>query len=176
MSADDRFRLPGPARRVVESLVPVICPPEAIELGLIADISDHVELTLGALAPLFRTGFVAGLITYDLASVTWLPARGRTAHRLSPELAARWFQRWLDSNNPAFHQLAFAIKQLVSLAHYEMPVVQERMGYQPQAWIEKVTKRRLEVYSDDVNRHQATVFAPDPLVKPAAKVGKKEVA
>jgi hypothetical protein len=176
VSSDERFRLPGPARRVIESLVPVICPAEAVELGLIADISDHVELTLGALAPLFRAGFVAGLVTYDLSSAAWLPARGRTAHKLSPALATRWFQRWLDSNNPAFHQLAFAMKQLISLAHYEQPAVQERMGYNPQAWIEKVTKKRLEVYSDDVSRHQASLFAPDPLVKPTAKIGKKEVA
>lgn len=167
MSDDTGFAVPGPVRRVLESLVPVVCPREAVELGLVSDIVDHVTLTLGALAPLFRAGFVAGLITYDLSAKAWLPARGKSAHALPPELAVRWFQRWLDSNNPAFHQLAFAMKQLISLAHYEMPKVQEKMGYRPQQWIETVTKRRLEMYSDDVQRHQASLLAPDPLIKRA---------
>jgi len=54
--------------------------------------------------------------------------------------------------------------------------VQKRMGYTPYEWIDKVKKKRLEVYSDDINKHQASLFAPDPLVKPTPKVGKKEVA
>jgi hypothetical protein len=169
------FRLPGPARRVLEGLVPVICPREAVELGLVGDIVDHVTLTLGALAPLFRTGFVAGLVTYDLSAKAWLPARGKSAHALPPELGARWFRIWLDSSNPAFHQLAFAMKQLISLAHYEMPAVQEKMGYRPQQWIETVTKRRLDMYGEDIQRHQASLLAPDPL-KPGAPVAAIEAA
>jgi hypothetical protein len=169
--SEEGFTLPAPARRVLEGLVPVICPPEAVELGVVSDIVDHVGLTLGALAPLFRAGFVAGLITYDLSSVAWLPARGRRSHKLPRELAERWFRTWLDSNNPAFHQLAFAMKQLTSLAHYEHPAVQEKMGYRPQQWIEKVTKRRLEVYSDEIQRHEASILAPDPLRRGASVPG-----
>ena len=41
------------------------------------------------------------------------------------------------------------------------------MGYRPQQWIDKVTKRRLEVYSDDIQRHAASILAPDPLRLPS---------
>jgi hypothetical protein len=165
------FAVPRPARRVLESLVPVICPREAVELGIVSDVVDHVQLTLGALAPLFRAGFVAGIVTYDLSAKAWLPARGKSAQALPPELATRWFRTWLDSSNPAFHQLAFAMKQLISLAHYEQPAVQQKMGYRPQQWIETVTKRRLDLYGEDVQRHQASILAPDPLVRrPGAAV------
>jgi len=166
------YRHPAPVRRVLESLVPVICPPEAVELALVDAIVDHVELTMGVLPAPFRLGLIAGMLTYDTSAVAWPPARGRVAHKLPPALAERWFQRWLGGN-PAFRQLVMAIKQLLSLAHYEMPIIQERIGYRPQEWIEKVKKRRLEVYADDINKHQASLFAPDPLVR---KVGKKGVA
>jgi hypothetical protein len=59
------------------------------------------------------------------------------------------------------------MKQLISLAHYEMPAVQEKMGYRPQQWIETVTKRRLDLYDEDIQRHQASLLAPDPLIKRA---------
>ena len=173
MSETERtYRHPAAMRRVLESLVPVICPPEAIELDLVDAIVDHVELTMGVLPAPFRLGLVTGMLTYDAAAVVWPPARGRFAHRLPPELAERWFLRWLNGN-PAFRQLVMAIKQLLSLAHYEMPIIQERIGYRPQEWIEKVKKRRLEVYADDINKHQVSLFAPDPLVR---KGGKKGVA
>jgi hypothetical protein len=45
------------------------------------------------------------------------------------------------------------------------------MGYRPQQWIDKVTKRRLEVYSDDVQRHEASILAPDPLRRGASVPG-----
>ena len=40
------YQHPPLVRRVLESLVPVVCPPEAMELGLGADIVDHVALTI----------------------------------------------------------------------------------------------------------------------------------
>jgi hypothetical protein len=160
-------------RKVLESLVPVICPPEARELGLGADIVDHVALTMGVLPPLFRNGFVLGIATYDLGALLWLPGRGRRAHALPPHLATRYFESWRHGPTPIHRQLAIAMKQLLSLAHYEQPAVQAKIGYTPDAWITKVTKRRLEVYSEDIARHQASLIAPDPLpgIKPRKKMG-----
>jgi len=160
-------------RRVLESLVPVICPPEARELGIGADIVDHVALTMGVLPPLFRRGFVLGIATYDLAALAWLPGRGRRAHALPPDLATRYFESWRHGPTPIHRQLAIAMKQLLSLAHYEQPAAQARLGYTPAAWIDQVKKRRLELYADDIARHQASLIAPDPLpgIKPRKKSG-----
>jgi hypothetical protein len=49
------------------------------------------------------------------------------------------------------------------MAYYEAPEVQAEMGYTPQAWIDKVARRRLELYRDDIDRHQESLVAPDPL-------------
>ncbi|MBZ0231166.1 MAG: hypothetical protein K8M05_02375 [Deltaproteobacteria bacterium] len=153
-------------RRVLESLVPVICPPEVMELGIGADIVDHVALTMSAVPPLFRRGLVLGLASYDLAALAWLPGRGRRAHQLPPELAERYYERWEHGLTPVGHELAKAIGQLLKLACYEHPVMQERLGYRPQQWIEEVKRRRLTVYADDVRKAEAAILAPDPLRPP----------
>lgn len=156
-------------RRILESLVPVICPPEATELGLGADIVDHVGLTMTSIPPMFRRGLVLGLTTYDLGAIAWLPGRGRRAHQLPPALAERYYDRWEHGLTPIGHELAKAIAQLIKLACYEHPVMQERLGYTPQQWIDHVKRRRLTVYADDVRKADAAILAPDPLRPPIRK-------
>ena len=79
-------------RAVLRSLVPVMCPPEAVPL---ADaIVDHIELTLGAAPPLLGRGFAAGLHAYDLGALPRYLRRARSPHRrarraLLHELGAR---------------------------------------------------------------------------------------
>jgi hypothetical protein len=155
--------------KVLRSLVGVICPPEATELGLADEIVAHVELQLTALPAVMRRGLQLGLATYDLGAV---PLHRRRAHKLPKHLARRYFELWLHGPTPLQRQLAIAIKQLLALAHFEHPVIQERMGYRPQQFIEKVKRRRLEVYQDDIQRHQQSLFAPDPL--PGAKKKQKK--
>jgi hypothetical protein len=162
-------------RRILDGLVQVICPPEALEMGLGADIVDHVGLTMSVIPPLFRSGLIAGLVTYDTSAVLWLPARGRRAHQLSPALATRWFERWEHGLTPVQRELAKAIAQLVKLGCYEQPAMQERLGYRPAAWIDEVKRRRLTVYGDDVRRADAAVLAPDPLRPPIRPVRAKGV-
>jgi hypothetical protein len=57
----------------------------------------------------------------------------------------------------------------MSLACYEQPALLERIGYHPAPWIEEVTKKRLTVYRDDVQRQEAQILAPDPL-RPGVRV------
>ncbi len=156
-------------RRVLASLVPVVCPPDARELGLTDAIVDHVELMMGALPGPFRHGLVLGITTYDVTAVGWLPGRGRRAHRLSPELAERWFARWEHGVTPIERELAKGVGQLLKLACYEQPAMQARIGYTPTAWIDQVKRRRLEVYGDDVRKAEAAVIVPDPLRPPIKK-------
>ncbi len=158
-----------PTRRVLESLVPVICPPEAMELGLGADIVDHVALTMSSVPPLFRRGLVLGLATYDLTAMAWPPARGRRAHQLPPDLAERWWERWHHGLTPVQRELAKAVAQLLKFGCYEHPVMLERLGYTPAAWIDQVKRRRLQVYGDDIRKAEAAVLAPDPLRPPIRK-------
>jgi hypothetical protein len=155
-------------RKVLASLVPVICPPEALELGIGDELVAHVALQTSVLPPLMSRGLAAGMLTYDLGAI---PFHRRRAHKLPRHLAQRYFESWLRGPTGLQRQLAIAIKQLLALAHYEHPLVQERMGYRPTQWIEKVKRRRLEVYQDDIAKHQASLLAPDPL--PGVRYRKK---
>jgi hypothetical protein len=157
------------SRAVLTSLVPVICPPEAVPLA--GAIVDHLELTFGATPPLLQKALPAGLAAYDLGA---LPRYFRRAHALPLEKAEAYFQSWERGITPLHTQFARALNQLMSLACYEQPEMMEAVGYHVAPWIEKVTKKRLTVYADDVRRQEAQILAPDPL-RPAAK-SKKEVA
>jgi hypothetical protein len=149
------------SKRVLRSLVPVICPPEAAHL---ADaIVEHMALTLGASGPLLGKAFDAGLAAYDLGAIARF---GRRAHKLTGERAERYYVYWEHT------QFGRGINQLMSLACYEQPDMMRACGYEPQPWIEEVTKKRLTVYADDVKKQDAQILAPDPL-RPARK---REVA
>jgi hypothetical protein len=166
--------LPPRVRALVESLVPVICPPEASELGLAGDHAAHVALTVGAMPRAVRAALLLGLRAYDEGARLWLPARGRPARALPAELADRYYERWEHGPTPAHTQLARALGQLLKLAHYEHPAVQERLGYRPAAWVEQVQRRRLAVYGAEVRAAEAAVIAPDPLRPTARSAGRDQ--
>jgi hypothetical protein len=151
-------------RQVLRSLIPVICPPEAVEIG--DAIVEHMALTLAAAPAIVRHGFAAGLFAYDLAA---LPRHGRRARSLRGERAERHYASWEHGPTALQVQLARAINQLMSLSCYEQPEMTERLGYRPGPWITEVTHHRLTVYRDDVRRQAVQILAPDPL-RPGARV------
>ena len=156
-------------RRLLASLAPVVCPEGATRLGLVDWLVDHTELTVGSFPPIVRRGLLAGLAAYDLSAAAWPRARGRTAARLDPEQAAAWFAAWWESRLMPRRQLARAVKQLFGMAYYEAPAVQAELGYAPQAWIDAVGRRRLAVHREAIDRHDASLIAPDPLPASAAR-------
>jgi hypothetical protein len=146
------------SRAVLRSLVPVICPPEAHELG--DAIVEHMALTIGALPPLVQKAMAAGIATYDLGA---LPRHLRRARSLVGDAAERYYVSWEHGPTPLHVQFARALNQLMSLSCYEQPELLERLGYRPGPWIEEVTRKRLSVFRDDVRRQEAQILAPDPL-------------
>jgi len=155
------------SKRVLHSLVPVICPPEAVPLA--NAIVEHMELTMSASGPMLQKGFDAGLLAYDLGA---LPRYFKRAHQLTGDAAEKYYASWEHGFTPAHVQLARALNQIMSLACYEQPEMFRAVGYDPVPWMGEVTKKRLTVYSDDVRKQEAQILAPDPL-RPIAK---KEVA
>lgn len=158
MTAGPGYRHGRTARRVLCSLVPVICPPEARALG--EAIVDHMALTLGAVSSGLRRGFAAGLVAYDLGAV--LRYR-RRAQALRGADAERYYASWEGGPTALQRQLARAVNQLMSLACYEQPEMLAQLGYLPAPWIAQVSQRRLAVYRDDIRRQDAQILAPDPL-------------
>jgi hypothetical protein len=158
------YRHSATARAVLRSLVPVICPPEAVLLG--DAIVAHMEPTIAASPAVIQRGFAIGLHVYDLGA---LPRHARRARSLTGDRAERYYTGWLDGPTPLHRQLARGINQLMSLSCYEQPEMMERVGYRPGPWIAEVTERRLTVFRDDVRRQAAQILAPDPL-RPGVRV------
>ena len=157
-------------RAVLISLVPVICPTEAVPYA--DPIVDHMALTFGTIPAILQRAIGVGFAAYDVGA---LPRFFKRARSLSPETAEAYYRTWEHGFTPMHVQFAQMINQLMSMAAYEQPEMQERIGYRPAAWIKEVTKQRLTVFADDVKRVADRIVAPDPL-RPAVKAAKKEVA
>jgi hypothetical protein len=150
-------------RRLLRSLVPIVCPPEVERLGVVDAVVDHVALSMRAFPGPLRRALVLGLTTYDLSAAAWPRARGRTASKLPRHRAADWYALWWRSPLLPQRELAKAVKALMAIGYYEQPAVQRELGYAPQAWIEQVKTRRLDVYADAIRRHDRSLIEPDPL-------------
>lgn len=154
-------------RAVLRSLVQVICPPEAEPYG--DAIVEHMALMFDAIPPLLGQGIGVATLAYDLGA---LPRYRKRARSLVGDRARAYFESWEHGITPLHKQFAVGINQLMSLSCYEQPEMLERIGYRVGPWIEKVTKKRLTVFADDVRKQEQQILAPDPL-RPRAK---KEVA
>ena len=174
MSSLADYRHPGPVRDLLGSLAVVVCPPQAIELGLLEDIIEHVELSMRASPRGVRVALLAGLSGYELASMAWPGQWGKRASRLAPEQAESYFAAWYHSPIGAQHEFAKGIKSLLALACYEQPAMMEAIGYTPAAWIDKSIKYRLATYSDAIAKRERDILAPDPLPNVQAKQQRME--
>jgi hypothetical protein len=164
MTSATAYRHNHTTRQVLRSLVPVICPPEAVEIG--DAIVEHMALTLAAAPAIVRHGFAAALLAYDLAA---LPRHGRRARSLRGDRAERHYAAWEHGPTALHVQLARAVNQLMSLSCYEQPEMAAHLGYRPGPWITEVTQHRLAVYRDEVDRQAVQILAPDPL-RPGVRV------
>lgn len=163
MSTLAAYRHPAPARKLLTSLVTVVCPPDAISLGIEDDIVDHVELSMRASPAGVRAALLTGMTGYELAAALWPPHLGRRASRLPRRQAERYFHSWWVSPLPPQREFAKGIKGLLCLGCYEHPAMKSRLGYAPEGWIAHVKSRRLSEYTDAIRRHQDALHAPDPL-------------
>ncbi len=150
-------------RRLLRSLVPVVCPPEVERLGVVDAVVDHVGLSMRAFPTPLRRALVLGLTTYDLGAAAWPRARGKTASRLPRHRAADWYALWWRSPLLPQRELVKAVKALMAIAYYEQPAVQAELGYAPQAWIDRVKVKRLDVYGEAIRKHDRSLIEPDPL-------------
>jgi hypothetical protein len=166
------FEIPRALRPAAEQAARVICPDDLEPLGLTGTVVDHFEMSLRTTPLQVRLGMMAGLATLETGAVCFPPTRGRRFSRLDLPLARRWYHTWWKSPFSLFYQLAHGMKALVSLAYYEQPVVRDRLGYQPDAWVDKVRAHRFTAYAEEIRRHEAELIAPDPLIP--LRVVKKE--
>ncbi len=157
------YRHSDAVRQLLLSLVPVLCPPRATQLGLSDAIVDHVELTMRASPKGVRLALVAGISGYEVAAMLHPGHFGTRASRLSVDKARRYFDTWYHSRLAPQHELAGGLKSLINLACYEQPAMMEAIGYTPQQWIDKSVQYRLQTYSESIAQRERDIVAADPL-------------
>ena len=151
------------ARQLFASLAAVVCPSDPDPRRLVGEIASHTELSMRAFPQPARLALLVGLKTYDEAARVFPASRGRAARDLDGEAASRYFASWLRGKFAVQREFARGVKGLVCLAYYETAEAKAKIGYTPEAWIEKVKKHRLAVYSDAIERQQEAILAADPL-------------
>ncbi|MCA8922219.1 MAG: hypothetical protein KDD82_10450 [Planctomycetes bacterium] len=156
------FTLPARLQATVRALVPVVCTDAAQRMGIVEDVADGVERFLGTLPGHLQKGILAGLWTLELTPAADPRNLGRTFSRLRPERAQKTFDLWWHLPGPT-HQLARALKMFVSFAFYEHPKMRERLGYDPEAYLAQMRRKRLAEHADAIAAHTAKVLAPNPV-------------
>ena len=164
MSALAAFSLPGPVRRTLRALAPVVLTEEVEELGIADEVVDGVELFLRSIPAPLRVGIVAGVVTFEQSARAASGSGGRGFSRLARPAARAHFERWWGSRLGVLHQLARALKMFLTFSYYEHPAVRARIGYDPERWIAKVKDERARRFGDAARAHDELVLAPDPLV------------
>jgi hypothetical protein len=159
------FKLPARVRAVLVPLARIVCPPDLEELGLTDAVVDHMELMMRAIPTYLRAGLVAGALSFETGAIA---RYGKPFSRLTPEKQEAWFATWWRSPVLAFRQLAKGLKGLLAMGYWEQPQILARMEYHPERWIAEVAARRLNRYAQEIERQDAMVVAPDPLIPSAA--------
>ena len=150
-------------RRLIRSLIPIVCPPDYEEYDVVDGVLDETEDGMRAMPRVVRIALVAGMTTYDLAAI---PLHGRRAHKLRGERAHSYYKFWKKGAGLQRNFIK-GIKGLIGMAYYEQDAVLEKLGYTTKQWMDKVHERRLEVYPDQIAAHEKTIFERDPIPLPS---------
>ncbi|PID37961.1 MAG: hypothetical protein CSB49_08075 [Proteobacteria bacterium] len=156
------FRIPRLLRPALAQLLQVTCPPDLRELELGSRSAEQAELFLRSLTLGIQVGFCGALSALELSALLRPSSHGRLFSQLPLELAEKHFDTWWRWHGLP-HAMAKALKATVVMGFYETREMRERLGYQPDSWIAKVAKRRMQSYAGEIERHQRELFAPDPL-------------
>ena len=143
----------------------MVCPPE-VRAGQRADrVLGEFALMLGSLPPAARKALAAALILLDQGARLYPPARGRRLARLGDHVAEGYVRAVLARHDPAA-ELIRRLKSVITMCYYELPEVQQEIGYNPAPYIAAVSRRRLESFGPDIRAGEAAVTAPPELGAP----------
>lgn len=162
------FTLPAGLRPTAHAFARIILPDDLEQLGIAEEVIDELERSLESFPPHLRYALVLGMTVFDAAGAFYLPGHGRTFTHMAGPAAKGWFDLWWDSSFTPVAQFPRGIKALLALAYYEHPTVRARLQYDPDAWIGKVARRRVEKWADAIRQHEAMVLSPNPLIATTA--------
>jgi hypothetical protein len=137
-----------------------VCGPQVA--GIEDEVVDGVARFLGTLPSHVRAGALAGALLFEAAPAARPRNLGRTFSRLDPAAAEAEFARWWEGTGPQ-RFVVKTLKMLLAFACYEHPRIKQRLAYDPDGWIGKVARERVERFAREIERHELETLAPDPL-------------
>jgi len=146
---------PGaPARAVVARFATLVCPPEVRTRQRTERVLAEFGLLLAALPPGARRGLIAAFTALDQGARLYPRSAGRRLTRLG-DAEAEAYLRFLLGRPGALSDLTRKLTSAVVMCYYELPDVQDELGYRPQPYIEAVSQRRLARYGAEIRRAEA---------------------
>jgi hypothetical protein len=137
---NDGWRLADPyplgprARAALYALIDALCPRGNAPRS--QALMDRVEVgtrtLLRYMHPTVARALWFGLLLLDWLPVLTLKSPGRL-HRLGPERASAFVNRWMKSRVKALRLLIMGIRSLVLSVYFDQTEVHEAMGYRPVA-------------------------------------------
>ncbi|MCU1283136.1 MAG: hypothetical protein JWM53_6682, partial [bacterium] len=123
--------------------------------------------TMRSIPSYLRLGLRVGRFFFEWGALFVPSSFGRRFSSLPAPKQEAYFRKWWF--NPIFilRQAVKGMKSLIALGYWDLPVVRERLAYHPERWIAEVAARRLRDYLPEIERQDAMVLAPDPLIAPA---------
>jgi hypothetical protein len=157
-----RARLGQSARRIVARFAAVACPPEVRSGDRAERLLDEFELQLGAMPAGMRKSIPVAFVLFDRAARFYPPAWGRRFARLGDRTADSYLRAVLARRRGGLAAVTRQLKGLVVMCYYELPEVQEQLGYRPGPYIAAVSRRRLVAYGPEIRAVEASMAAPAP--------------
>jgi len=145
-------------RRILARFAEVVCPPHMRAENLTHNVVTEFESLLEVLPPALRWSVRAGMVAFDQGARLYPPAHGRRFARLTDDVADAYFRARAARDSAGIAR----IKGLVVMCYYELPEVKEQLGYQPDAYIAAVSRRRLASYGPLIRAGEAALLAPGP--------------
>ncbi|EWT03388.1 oxidoreductase [Intrasporangium oryzae NRRL B-24470] len=141
-----------------------VCPPDGLTTELIEATVDNADAYVGALGPTARRALLT--VAQGLERATRLRS-GIPFSALDPADARVVLDRWRRGPmRPALR----LIRDIIVLAHYEVPEVRAAVGYLPDPFVAAKAAQRGERWSADIATHRRLLVAPAPLSPSASRL------
>jgi hypothetical protein len=155
-------RLSPQARRIVERLADMACPPEVRQQGLTSALLGEFEALFDTWPAGLRWLVRLGLSALNQGARLYPPARGRRFVALADGPAEAYFLAALSARRGGLGAALQRIKGLVVFCYYELPEVKDQLGYRPEPYMAAVSRRRLETYGAQIRAAEMAVLAVSP--------------
>jgi hypothetical protein len=146
-------------RQIVTRLADVACPP-ADRAVVRSDVVDDVARHVACLPPLGRHAIGPALRLFD--QLARFRGGGRRFVGLDDERARAYLGHVLTVRGGPVAIVVRLVKGLLALYYYERPVVADRLGYAPDAYIAEVSARRLREHGAQIEAAQAAIWITEP--------------